>query len=72
MLGILYNYTNYFSNIDFFSVFQLRLTKVNEQLECEKREFVMLLEKRNREIDDLNGNLFVTSLLNVSVFFLQY
>jgi hypothetical protein len=37
--------------------FQLRLTKVNEQLECEKREFVALLEKRTREIDSLNGTV---------------
>ncbi|KAL4235843.1 hypothetical protein ACF0H5_004232 [Mactra antiquata] len=36
---------------------QLRLTKVNEQLEYEKREFTVLLEKRNREIDNLNDEL---------------
>jgi len=42
---------------------QLRLTKVNEQLESEKREFAILLEKRNREIDSLNGKLYKTVLL---------
>jgi len=42
---------------------QLRLTKVNEQLESEKREFAILLEKRNREIDSLNGKLYKTLLL---------
>ncbi|XP_052775789.1 nucleoprotein TPR-like isoform X2 [Mya arenaria] len=36
---------------------QLRLTRVNEQLECEKREMAVVLEKRSREIDTLNEEL---------------
>ena len=36
-------------------LFQLRLSKANEQLECEKREFALLLEKRDREINNMNG-----------------
>ena len=38
-------------------VFQLRLTKANDHLEIEKRELAVLLEKRNIEIDRLNGNI---------------
>ena len=34
---------------------QLRLTKANDQLESEKRELAVLIEKRNSEIDRLNG-----------------
>ena len=40
-----------------FHVFQLRLTKANDHLEIEKRELAVLLEKRNIEIDRLNGNI---------------
>jgi len=48
------------------NIFQLRLTRVNEQLEAEKREFAVLLEKRNREIDNLNGNLVFFSFLSLN------
>ena len=34
---------------------QLKLSKANETLEFEKREFALLLEKRDREINDMNG-----------------
>ncbi|KAL5021860.1 hypothetical protein ScPMuIL_001015 [Solemya velum] len=35
---------------------QLRLTKSNEQLEAEKRELAVLLERKNNEIDRLNDD----------------
>lgn len=36
-------------------MFQLRLTRANEALESEKRDLTVLLEKRSKEIERLNG-----------------
>ena len=43
--------------LNVYRIFQLHLTKVNDQLEAEKRDLTVLLDKRNKEIDRLNGNV---------------
>lgn len=36
---------------------KIQLGKLNEQLEAEKKELAILLEKRSKEVDRLNGKL---------------
>lgn len=52
-------------------MFQLRLTRANEALESEKRDLTVLLEKRSKEIERLNGKK-VNVILCFVVFFLKY
>lgn len=52
-------------------MFQLRLTRANEALESEKRDLTVLLEKRSKEIERLNGKK-VNVIFCFVVFFLKY
>lgn len=52
-------------------MFQLRLTRANEALESEKRDLTVLLEKRSKEIERLNGKK-VNVIFCFFVFFLKY
>lgn len=52
-------------------MFQFRLIRVNEVLELEKRDLIVLLEKRSKEIERLNGKK-VNVIFCFVVFFLKY
>lgn len=52
-------------------MFQLRLTRANEALESEKRDLTVLLEKRSKEIERLNGKK-VNVIFLLFCFFLKY
>lgn len=52
-------------------MFQLRLTRANEALESEKRDLTVLLEKRSKEIERLNGKK-VNVIFLLFWFFLKY
>ena len=54
------NYCNSYGNFVYFNIriiiiFQSRVSKLNEQLESEKLDLLSVVERKNQEIDRLNG-----------------
>lgn len=51
----------------FCIIFQLSLTRANEALESEKRDLTVLLDKRSKEIERLNGKKNVVLYWNTHI-----